>query len=35
MDILEISEKNNMSREEAADLLRKLADSVARAIRYE
>jgi amphi-Trp domain-containing protein len=30
MDILEISEKHNMSREEAADLLRKLADSLAR-----
>jgi amphi-Trp domain-containing protein len=30
MDILEISEKRNMSREDAADLLRKLADSLAR-----
>ena len=30
MDILEISEKHTMGREEAADLLRKLADSLAR-----
>lgn len=30
MDILEISDKKKMSREEAADLLRKIADSLAR-----
>jgi amphi-Trp domain-containing protein len=30
MDILEISEKRKMTREEAADVLRKLADSLSR-----
>lgn len=30
MDILEIKEKHQMRREEAADYLRKLADSLAR-----
>ncbi len=30
MDLLEISEKHKMRREEAADLLHKLADSLAR-----
>ena len=30
MDILEISDKKKMSREEAADLLRTIADSLAR-----
>ena len=30
MDLLELSEKKTMSREEAADLLRQLADSLAR-----
>ncbi len=30
MDLLEISEKHTMGREAAADLLRKIADSLAR-----
>jgi len=30
MDLLDISEKHTMRREEAADLLHKLADSLAR-----
>ena len=30
MDLMEISEKRNMRREEAAQLLRSLADSLAR-----
>ena len=30
MDILEISEERKMTREEAADVLRKLADSLSR-----
>ena len=30
MDLLDISAKHKMTREEAADLLRKLADSLAR-----
>lgn len=30
MDLMEISEKRTMRREEAAELLRKLADSLAR-----
>ena len=30
MDILEISEQRKMTREEAADVLRKLADSLSR-----
>lgn len=30
MDLLEISQKHNMSREDAAALLRRIADSLAR-----